>query len=111
MKKQELELVISSLKEIKTITDKQEYNVSTLVNMKYNDIIKILDKELERLNTTKVEVNCPKIIIMEAQKSSTTTFTEAVNKKLEELMLNDYKIIDYGFIGNDITHAYIKYTT
>ena len=37
MKKQELELAISSLKDIKTITDKQEYNVSTLVNMKYNE--------------------------------------------------------------------------
>ena len=111
MKKQELELAISSLKDIKTITDKQEYNVSTLVNIKYNDIIKILDKELKRLDTNGVEVNCPKIIIMEAQKGSTTTFTEVINKKLENLILNDYKIIDYGFIGNDITHAYIKYTS
>ena len=116
MKKTELEGAIEDLHEIKKITDKQEYLVSSAVNVKYNSIIKVLDKELKRLDNEKVEVNCPKLLIIKSpkilQKKDDIDIQTAVNKMLEELVKQDYKIIDFGLMSfnEDMYTAFIKYT-
>lgn len=103
MKVQEIESLIENIKSIKDITDKQEYKVSSAVNQLFVKILPILNKELERVNTDfHIETNCPKIRLLH------TDDCEKVNEYMESLVKNDYKIIDFGFINNDL--AYVKFT-
>lgn len=111
MKKQELEQAINDLKGIKEVSDKQDYLVSSAINVKYNAVLNVLDKELRRMSTEKVEVNCPKILLLEHNQKGKTTFTDSINSKLQELVLADYKIIDYGVFDSNPEMAFIKYTT
>lgn len=110
MKRTEVVEAIENLKQIKQITDKEEYLISSAVNQRYNKIINILDNELKRMDASGVEVNSPAIKLLKHNPESDTTFTDAINKELQQLVLNNYKIIDYGIIGNDSTEAFIKYT-
>lgn len=114
MKKQELEQIIDDLKAIKNLTDKEEYLVSKEANQHFIKILPILNKELERMDTSKVEVNCPAIMIIKMEQSfqgkSKFTLTDCINSRLEELVLNDYKIIDFGLQPGNPEIAYIKYT-
>lgn len=111
MKKQELETVVKELKEIKDLTDRQEYVVSSYANQRFINIFPILDKELKRLSTEKIEVNCPALLLISVEEAnkSKQTVTDYINKKLQELVLQEYKIIDYGIYNENL--LYIKYTS
>ena len=116
MKKFDIEQIIDHLKEIKKISDIQNYTVSTGKNQHLMKITPLLENELDRLSRDKVTVNCPAIIIIKADKANEKTnnksLTDFINEKLQELVMNDYKIIDYGieYANNEIL-AYIKYTS
>ena len=112
MKKSDIEQIIDHLKEIKKVSDIQNYTVSTSINQHLMKITPLLDNELDRLSRDKVTVNCPAIIIIKAdEKTNNKSLTDFINEKLQELVMNDYKIIDYGieYANNEIL-AYIKYT-
>jgi len=109
MKKSELDIVMNNLKEIKEFSDKLDYNSSSYINQKMININPILDKELSRLDGD-VEINCPQIITAIVQAN---TCDEWINGNIKSLLLQEYKIIDYGIkLGttDDFMVAYIKYT-
>lgn len=114
MKKVDLENAITSLKELKSFTDRLEYNTSTFVNQKLMTVFPVLQAEYDRLDNDKVVINCPKLLIVGSKDVTTKqTLTDFVNDKLQELVMNDYKIIDYGLWGrsNEEILIYIKYTS
>lgn len=113
--KSDIESLITDINELKEISDKQEYVVSSKMNTIYNKILPILEKESQRLETSNIEANSPKIIIINYDKNeyfgsgnSAQGFTDQINEQLQQLIVNEYKIIDYGLINNEC--AYIKYT-
>lgn len=114
MKKQIVDSLISDLTSIKNITDKQEYLVSSKVNTIYTKMLPELEKESKRLSDSDVEITSPKILILEYNKFDSSsqnmceTFSKQINKELQNLVINNYKIIDYGLINKEV--AYIKYT-
>ena len=112
MKKQEIETIIQKLKEVKEITDKQEYLVSSAINQKLTEVFPLLDKELQRLDNNKIEVTSPAIVLVnyDPESNPDKSFTEYFNSVLHNLVLQDFKIIDYGIYPGLIT-GYIKYTT
>jgi hypothetical protein len=119
MKKQEVEDLQKLITEIKTISDKLDYNTSSAINQRVVKIIPILNTELARLDSSGVEVNCPKILIFTNSdaKQSKMTVQDYMNQKLSELVLNDYIILDYGKLDEEyaddntrIIYMFIKYT-
>lgn len=110
MQVSDLRKITSALDEIKSITDKQEYLISSYVNERYNTICAITKNEIERMESKGVEINCPKILILKHTNGNNGTFTECINKQLEELIRSGFKIIDYGLTGVDGDTCYIKYT-
>lgn len=116
MKKKEIEQVITSLDEIKAITDKQEYIVSKSVNLLMNEIKPVLNKELQRLDFNKVECTSPKIKLI--KRTDIIDLEDVINTELENLVINNYKVIDYSIINllNEKSHeivytGIIKYTS
>ena len=119
MKKEELIKVLKDLDEIKSITDKQEYVVSKNVNQLMNSIRPVLNNELRRMDLKEVECNAPELCCITS--SDLQDATQLINLKLEELVKNDYKIIDYSSTFNNtivkpntysvIYLGVIKYTT
>ena len=113
MKKSDIEQIIDHLKEIKKVSDIQNYTVSTSIHQHLMKITPLLEIGLDRFSRDKVTVNCPAIIIIKAdEKTNNKSLTDFINEKLQELVMNDYKIIDYGieYANNEIL-AYIKYTS
>lgn len=113
MKVSEIESIQKNLKEIEHLTDKQPYNVSSYVNQRLIKIYPILTKELERLEADNVTINCPKILMYQCEANKEQAeITDFINKKLHDLVLQDYKIIDYGIEGISNGHfiIFIKYT-
>lgn len=115
MKKVEMEQIINNLKELKNITDSQEYLVSSKANELFIKVMPLLDKELQRLSETNVEVNSPALLLFEYKDIEKTnkSVTDFINSKLQELVLSDYKIIDYGLFNKNTNGdilIYIKYT-
>lgn len=120
MKARDIEEIQKFLSEIKDFSNKQDYNTFTFINQRIVKILPILDTELKRLELTNVEMNCPKIKIFTNRnaKESKQTVEEYMNERLKELVLDDYKIIDYGKLDetfeDDNTRTiyfYIKYTS
>lgn len=109
MKKQELEDMIKSLNNIKDIINKENYNLSSAVNMNLIHVVPNLEKELERMNTEKVVINCPSLKLID---NDDDNLEKKLNEAIKELVLQDYKIIDFGMFGtmNNLS-GYIKYTT
>lgn len=103
MKKQEIEEVINTLEDLKNYTDKQNYNLSSYVNQKLVKVFPVLRKELERLNTDEISLNCPQlyeefmdILSKDIDEESMKNVVNHINSILESLVKQDYKIIDYG---------------
>lgn len=116
MKKEEIEQVLSSLDEIKAITDKQEYVVSKGVNLLMNEIRPILNSELQRLDFNEVRCTAPRVKLIRSDDIS--YLEEIMNSVLESLIMENYKIIDFSVINllNDKSHeiiytGIIKYTS
>ena len=99
MKKEELVQILNDLNEIKGITDKQEYIVSKSVNQLMNNIRPILNMELNRMDMEKIECNAPAVCCITS--GDLQGITETMNKKLDELVMQNYKIIDYSVTFNN----------
>lgn len=113
MKKQDIEVCLEALNNIRAISDKQIYNVSSAINKEIIKIKPVLDEEHKRMNNEKIVINCPAIMFIGTSEIdfSVESLSEFINKKLQELVLNDYKIIDYGICDKEGILAYIKYTS
>lgn len=110
MKKVEVEQLKEYIIELKKITDMQEYLVSTPANQLYNKILPVLDKELDKLNKTNNDVDCPAVLLLK-RKDNKQSLTELINTELHKLVLNDYRILDFDIkqIEGEDT-IIIKYT-
>lgn len=113
MKKQDIEICIEALNNIRAISDKQIYNVSSAINKEIIKIRPILEEEHRRMNEEKIVINCPAIMFIGTNEIdfNKDSLSEFINKKLQELVLNDKKIIDYGLSNKEGILAYIKYTS
>lgn len=120
MKKIDIEQIQTQLEEIKAYMDKQDYNSSTYINQRIIKIRPILEAEIRRMDRDDIEVHTPKILIFTNReaKQNKKTVQEYMNYKLHELVINDYKIIDYGKLDeayeDDNTrtiYLFIKYTS
>lgn len=107
------------LNDIKQISDAQAYSVSSAINQKLVQITPILDVEQQRMETDNVSINCPKILIFTNRDaiSSDMTVQDYMNLKLQEIVINSNKVIDYGKLDEEIEddntrtiYMYIKYT-
>ena len=115
MKKIEVEDILTQLKEIKTISDRQSFNVSSAINPRLVKVINSLEKEYDRMDQDKITLNCPAILLIKANDLvyENMTLSDYINSKIKELVMNGYKIIDFGIsnIQNNEIYAYIKYTS
>ena len=113
MKKSDLDLVIETVKDIKTISNRLDYNTSTAINKRISTVLPILENEYERMSNDKVEIHCPKLLILSTKDvpDNKITLTDFTNNVMADLVNSNYKIIDFG-ITTDSTgvFVYIKYT-
>lgn len=119
MKISDLETIQESLNNIKLTSDKLDYNTSSTINKEIIKISPIITKEIERMDTEKITIDCPKMLILSIEslmaKFYTSELTDAINEQLKELVVNGYKIIDYN-VSHDIlsygSQAFVvKYTS
>lgn len=120
MKLKDVENIQRWLNDIKAVADKESYNLSTEINRSVVKIMPILKEEQERLNDNHIEINCPKILIFTNRdaKEYKKTVQDYMNQKLQELVSNDFKIIDFGKMDEEFEddnsrtiYFYIKYTS
>ena len=113
MKKSDLELVIETLEDIKTISNRLDYNSSTSINKRLSTVLPILEKEYERMSEDKIEIHCPKLLVFTAKDipDKKVTLIDCANNAMEDLVKKGYKIIDFG-INTDSSSIFIfiKYT-
>ncbi len=119
MKVRELEEIKKLLGEIKAVGDKLDYATSTAINQRLIKVNPVINNEIDRLTKQGVDVVSPKILIFTNReaKQEHTTIQDYMNKKLAEIVLDDYKVIDYGKLDEEIeddntrtVYFYIKYT-
>lgn len=116
MKKQDIEMLQKYVDEIKQVSDKLDYNTSSAINQRIVKITPLLKSELDRVDNNKIEIDCPQIIVIKSNeimnKKENKSITDYMNNKLKELVLNEYKIIDFGIVPNgQEVYAFIKYTS
>ena len=119
MKVTDLESIQESLDIIKTVSDKLDYNTSSAINKEIIKISPIISKEIERMDTEKITINCPKILILSIEnlmaKFYASDLTDAINEQLKELVVNGYKIIDYEISQDTLSYGskafVVKYTS
>lgn len=114
MKKSEYEMCIENLENIRTIAASLDYNTSVDINQNIIKILPLLKAEYEKLDKTKVDVNCPKLKIITSKDAFEVnqSIIDYLNTYMEQLKLNDYTIIDFGYIDNEVkSYAYVKYTS
>ena len=114
MRKQDIELAIDELKQIKAVSNKFNYTDSSNINKHLVKVLPLLEEELNRMDTDKVEVNCPQLLIIGSGEAKAEAYklSDYINKKMQELVINGFKIIDFGIytqIDSELI-AYIKYT-
>lgn len=116
MKKQDIEMLQKYVDEIKQVSDKLDYNTSSAINQRIVKITPLLKSELDRVDNNEIEIDCPQIIVIKSNeimnKKENKSITDYMNNKLKELVLNEYKIIDFGIVPNgQEVYAFIKYTS
>ena len=120
MKIREIENIQNWLNDIKVIADRQSYNISSDINKSIVKIMPLLKEEKDRLQDNHIEINCPKILIFtnKEAKEYKQTVQDYMNSKLQGLVSNGFRIIDYGkmdesFEGDNsrLVYFYIKYTS
>lgn len=115
MRKADIEEMLKNCNTIKDISNKQNYNVSSAINQNLVKVINKLKEEYDRMDKDKITLNCPAIILIKASdlQYKEQSLSDYINNKIKELVMNNYKIIDYGISGingNQI-YAFIKYTS
>lgn len=115
MKKLEVEEMLKTCENIRNISNKQNYNISTAINQQLNKIINKLKEEYNRMDADKITINCPAIILIKASdlQYQEMSLSDYMNNKMKELVMNNYKIIDFGIssVDNNLIYAFIKYTS
>ena len=114
MKKNDIELIIDTLKDVKRISDRLDYNSSRDINTRLMTVMPILQGELENMEGRKIEITTvPKIMLICGNETldDKSRIVDCVNKKLEELVVAGNKIIDFGVseTSQNSFYAYIKY--
>lgn len=120
MKLNDVETCIKDLKDLRDYGNSQDYNTTNIINKHLNNTLALLEKEKQRLNNESIEIEAPQIKIVhlkgdkedELAKVSNKeldldNLTYQLNQELQELVLNDKKIIDFGYLNTE--EAYIKY--
>ena len=119
MKLDDINRSIDLLKTLQDYLNGLEYNISSYSNQILVKVLPILQDEKIRLENSGVEINCPKIKIFTNldAKNNKQTVEEYMNYCLRELVINNYKIIEYGKIDEQyaddntrVIYFYIKYT-
>ena len=113
MKKNDVELMINTVNNIKDFTNKLDFNTSKFINQQVIQIMPILKAELERLENAKTTINSPKLLVFCSKDIDTEqSLIDYVNSKMAELVENNFKIIDFGLYDNNTQEmfVYIKYT-
>lgn len=118
MKQSDLDILSSTIKDIRNFSNKLEYDTSSYINEKLNDISPIIDSEYKKLDNT-LDTTCPMIKLVSYKDCNTNDlpfdFTNpdiisfTINKVMSQLVSEGYKIYDYGLFVKDLTVAYIKY--
>ena len=105
--------------EIKEFTNTMDYNTSSYINERIVKILPLLEEEEKRLENTDTTITSPKICIFTATQAinDADTVESYMNNKLRELVINGYKVIDYGRLdtikdedGKSEIYLFIKYT-
>lgn len=113
MKKNDIELIIDTLKDIKKVSDRLDYNSSSDINKRLMTILPIMQGELEQMEDRKIEItSVPKILVIQETEAlnNDARLTDYTNKILAELAEQGNKIIDFGVSQNGTTfYTYIKY--
>ena len=116
MKKSDVELIIETLNDVKTISNRLDYNSSTAINKRLMTVLSLLETEYTRMSEDKIEINSPKIMLVgvddiKCASDNKMSLTEFTNDMMEDLVNKGYKILDYGpVINNGTIIVYIKYT-
>lgn len=109
MKIKELEEVINNLQSVKEITDRLNYNQSSMINKSLMPALNTLQTEYDRMASNKIEIDCPCIKLIKI--TDTSEAEDTLNYEIEQLVLNGFKIIDFGIMGTmSNMSGYIKYT-
>ena len=115
MKKQEISDVLEKLEDIHMYSStKLDYNSTTYINKRLVDIQSTLRKEYDRLNSDKIDLNCPQLLVLQTKDvTNGKPLIEYANEVMSNLVSEGKKIIDYGLWNRDTTDicVYIKYTT
>ena len=111
MKKTDVEKVIEVVNSIKNYTQTLDFNTSTYINKQVIQIMPLLEKELERLENEKININSPKLLVLDAEDVDTEqSLIDYANTRMSELVENNFKIIDFGIYNAPTEKVYIKYT-
>lgn len=115
MRKSEIDDMLKACDNIRNISNQQSYNVSTAINQNLVKVTKKLKEEFERMDNDKLTINCPAIILIKASdlQYQEMSLSDYMNNKMKELVMNNYKIIDFGIsnVENNFIYAFIKYTS
>lgn len=120
MKLSDVETCIKDLKDLRDYGNSQDYNTTNIINKHLNNTLALLEKEKQRLNNESIEIEAPqiKIVHLKGDKENEPVkvsnkeldldnLTYQLNQELQELVSNDKKIIDFGYLNTE--EAYIKY--
>lgn len=120
MKLSDVETCIKDLKDLRDYGNSQDYNTTNIINKHLNNTLALLEKEKQRLNNESIEIEAPqiKIVHLKGDKEDELVkvsnkeldldnLTYQLNQELQELVSNDKKIIDFGYLNTE--EAYIKY--
>ena len=120
MKLQDIDNLQKYVDEIKLISDKLDYNTSSAINKCITKIAPLIKDERNRLESSNVDIDFPKLKIFTNReaKEHKMTVQDYMNYNLRELVINQYKIIDFGKLDEEYEddnsrtiYMYIKYTS
>jgi len=115
MRKSDIDNMLKICENIRNISNQQSYNVSSAINQNLVKITGKLKEEFERMDNDKIVINCPSIILIKAAdlRYQEMSLSDYMNNKMKELVMNNYKIIDFGIsnIEGNFIYAFIKYTS
>ena len=115
MRKTDIDDMLKACETIKDISNKQNYNVSSVINQNLVKVTNKLKEEFDKMDKDKLVINCPSIILIKAVdlKYKDDNLSDYMNNKMKELVMNDYKIIDFGIshVEDNCIYAFIKYTS
>ena len=113
----EIDLILNTLTEIQQLSMKQNYNFGSTIGKKVINVLPYLNKEKEKLQNKNLKVNAPQFLNLKISidnkfpDKSEQIIVDKLNEALQDLVKEDFEIIDYGLDFSDINYyrAYIKF--